>query len=375
VPRSKRIVVSGMIAADPHQGGATWAVLQYVFGFRRLGHEVVLIEPVHLKTASTSLAYFECVRSEFEFGRAALFDPASRKTVGLTYSELTAFVHTADVLFNVSGMLTDPEFFSPIPVRVYLDLDPAFIQIWHSQGTDMRFAGHTHFVTIGSRIGRPDCPVPTCGLSWIPTVPPVVLDYWQVERRIDFDALTTIANWRGYGSPTHDGVFYGQKAHSLRPLIDLPTRTREKFLLALSIHPDEVCDLDALSENGWGRIDPLAVAATPAAYRRFVGESKAEFGLAKAGYVTARCGWFSDRSASYLACGRPVIAQDTGFSEQFPVGEGLFAFRTAEDVLACIEVLNADYPRNARAARRIAEEHFDSDVVLSRLLKTVGVVP
>src|SRR5262249_44643855 len=127
--------------------------------------------------------------------------------------------------------------------------------------------------------------------------------------------------------------------------------------------------------NRWGLIDPTEVAGTPAAYRRFVAGSKAEFGLAKAGYVTARCGWFSDRSACYLASGRPGIAQDTGFSEFLPTGEGLFAFRTAEDVLAGIDAIYADYPRHARAARRIAEAYFDSDVVLTRLLRSIGVAP
>jgi len=368
-----------MVVADPHQGGATWAVLQYVLGFRRLGHDVVLIEPLphdRTLTGSVSTAYFDRVVTTFGLGRTAtLLNPLTKETVGPTYPELVGFARSADLLVNVSGMLTDPDLFGPVPVRVYLDLDPAFVQIWNDLGTDMRFAGHTHFVTVGPRIGRPDCPVPTGGRTWIPTVPPVVLDHWPVADGIEHDALTTIANWRGYGSPTHEGVFYGQKAHSLRPLFDLPTRTREKFLLALAIHPDETRDLEALSANRWALVDPTAVAGTPTTYRRFVAGSKAEFGLAKAGYVTSKCGWFSDRSACYLASGRPVIAQDTGFSELLPTGEGLFSFRTADDVLTAIDAIHSDYPRHARAARRIAEAHFDSDLVLTRLLRSIGVAP
>jgi hypothetical protein len=261
-------------------------------------------------------------------------------------------------------------------VRVYLDLDPAFIQFWHAvQGIDMRFAGHTHFVTIGQAIGQPDCGVPTCGLPWIPTPQPVVLAYWPVAGPVRHDGLTTVGNWRGYGSIEYQGVFYGQKAHSLRRFITLPARTREKFLLALAIYPDETKDLQALASNGWVLLDPGQVAPTPASYQEFIQGSKAEFGIAKSGYAAARCGWFSDRSLCYLASGRPVLAQETGFSRFLPTGEGLFAFETLEEVLASIEALNADYARHARAARALAEEFFDSDKVLTRLLQRIGAVP
>lgn len=375
-----RIVFSGMIAADPWQGGATWAVLQYVLGLRRLGHDVLFVEPVppeSLRPAGATLAgsdnaeYFSAVRSEY-LGRGALLEAGSRRTVGVPYDELLDFARRADVLFNVSGMLADEALLAPIPRRVYLDLDPAFVQLWHAaQGIDMRFDAHTHFVTVGSAIGRPDCPVPTCGRQWTTTLPPVVLDRWRPASEVKFDALTTVANWRGYGSIEHGGVFYGQKAHSLRPLIDLPRRTPEKFALALNIHPDETRDLRALKDNGWSLVSP-SQAATPRDYAAFVRSSKAEFGLAKSGYVVSRCGWFSDRSACFLASGRPVIAQETGWSRGLPAGEGLFSFSTADDVLSAIDAMNDDYARHARAARAIAAEYFDSDVVLPRLLQAVG---
>jgi hypothetical protein len=256
-----------------------------------------------------------------------------------------------------------------IPRRVYLDLDPAFIQIWHAQGIDMRFGGHTHFVTIGQAIGQPDCPVPTCGQLWITTPQPIVLAHWPVAEKIVYDGLTTVGNWRGYGSVEHQGVFYGQKVHSLRQYVTLPRLTAERFLPALSIHPGEAKDLAILAENGWHLLDPARVAATPAAYRQFIQESKAEFGIAKSGYVASRCGWFSDRSICYLASGRPVIAQETGFSRFLPTGSGLFAFSNPLDVLAAIDEMNRDYPYYSRAARRLAEEHFASDKVLPQLLR------
>lgn len=355
------ILFSGMLAGDPHQGGATWAVLQYLLGFRRLRHDVLFVEPIKpggLRPAgaaladSASAAYFRQVARDFGLeGRAALALDGTRDTVGLPYPELRAAAGRADVLVNVSGMLADPDLTARVPVRVYLDLDPAFVQVWHAQGIDMRFDGHTHFVTVGQAVGRPDCPVPTCGRDWITTLPPVVLSEWPPGDAVAHDGLTTVANWRGYGSVEHQGVFYGQKAHSLRRFIDLPTRTPERFLPALTIHPGEAKDLEALAANGWRLLDPAAVAGSPGAYREFVRGSKTEFGVAKAGYLASRCGWFSDRSACYLAAGRPVIAQDTGFGKALPAGEGLFAFATAGDALAAIDEMNRDYPRHRRAAR------------------------
>ena len=364
---SPTILLSGMIAAVPDQGGATWAVLQYLLGFRRLGYRVVFVESIPETSLSPegvppdrtrNAGYFRRVMEDFGFDSdSALLVAGTRQTVGLSYEELRRVARSADVLINISGMLTDEELTGDIPRRVYLDLDPAFNQLWHaSHVCDMRFRGHTHFVTIGLAIGRSDCPVPTCGLPWITTPQPVVLSSWPVARRITHDALTTVGHWRSYGSIEHEGMFYGQKAHSLRRFITLPTLTDERFLLALAIHPDEHKDLAALAANGWQLLDPAQVARTPADYRRFIRGSKAEFGIAKSGYVDSRCGWISDRSLCYLASGRPVLAQETGFSHFIPSGEGLFAFESTEDILAAIEELRANYARHARAARAIAEE-------------------
>jgi hypothetical protein len=273
-------------------------------------------------------------------------------------------------------MLADPHLSARIPVRVFLDLDPGFVQVWCANyGIDMGFARHTHFVSVGGNTGAPECDVPTCGVSWIPTLPPVDLEHWPAAGADApaCDAMTTIANWRGYGSVEHRGVFYGQKAHSLRQLIDLPRRTRQALLLALSIHPDEVKDIEALAANGWRTVDPAVVAGTPDSYQRFVQGSRGEFGVAKLGYVASRCGWFSDRSACYLASGRPVVAQDTGFGRFLPTGEGLFAFGTAEAAVAALDALNGDYPKHRRKARELAEAFLDSDKVLTRLLRNVGM--
>ena len=322
--RSLRILVASP-AAEPGHGGAEWAIWQYVLGLRRLGHEARLANSVD---------------------------------------------GVYDVVLNTSGILP-PESIAAIPLRVYLDLDPAFNQLWHLEGIDRHFDGHTHFVTVGQAIGHATCPVPTLGFQWIGTLPPVVLEEWPLANGVETNALTTVANFRSYGSITRDGVIYGQKVHSLRTVITLPRRVGERFVVAMRLHADEQVDISALQDNGWELIDPCDVAATPRAYRRFVQGSLAEIGIAKSGYVVSHCGWFSDRSACYLASGRPVIAQDTGFPQFLPAGDGLMPFGTQDEAALAIERLRSNYSRHSRAARAIAEEFLDSDVVLAKLLNQV----
>jgi hypothetical protein len=382
-PRGLRILFAGMIAADPFQGGATWAVLQYLLGFRELGHDVVFVEPIKpesLRPAGSSLeysenaAYFRATIEEFGLGdHAALLLAGTDQTIGLTYDELRKQTRDVDVLFNISGMLQDPALFEGIPCRVYLDLDPAFVQLWESVcKIDMHFSDHTHFVTVAQAMGSKECGVPTCGREWTRTFQPVVLEQWPVADAIVHNALTTVANWRGYGSIEHEGRHYGQKAHSLRNFFELPKLTTEKFVLALGIHPEEKRDVQGLRENNWELLDPIECVGSPGHYRAFIQGSKAEFGIAKSGYVVSQCGWFSDRSACYLASGRPVLAQETGFSRFLPTGEGLFAFTTIDEVLSAITEMNRDYPRHRRAARDLAERYFDSRCVLPRLLEIIG---
>ena len=362
------VLVSGMVAGDPHQGGATWAVLQYVLGLRRLGHRVTLVEPVN-ELVDESVAYFtETMRAFGLDDAAALVVRGSRETVGLPFARLLEAARGADLLVNVSGMLDGPLAEEPA-MRVFLDLDPAFIQLWHAaEGIDMGFNRHERFVTVGLALGHPDCPVPTGGRDWITTPQPVVLDHWPPSPPATGGAVTTIGNFRGYGSIEWDGRLYGQKVHALRELYELPGRIDERVVLAMAVHPDEHDDLVALRRNGWSLADPLQVAGSPGAYGDFIRASKAELGIAKSGYVHSRVGWFSDRSVCYLASGRPVVAQDTAYSRYLPVGEGLLPFSDVDDAAAALERVAADLPRHGRAARAIAQDVFDSDRVLTALL-------
>jgi hypothetical protein len=358
------------VAAVPYQGGAAWAVAQWVLGLRRLGHEAVLIEQVPAEGFAAAAPRFIALTQEFELdGRAALVTGDGATSAGMTWAELTRAVTGADLLFNISGLLTHPGLLAACRRRAFLDLDPAFTQLWQdAEHVDMGFDRHDLFVTIGQRIGQPGCPIPTCGRDWIPTPQPIVLERWPLASTGADWGMTTVGHWRSYGSIHHAGVHYGQKAHSVRALIDLPGRCLKPIEPALAIHPDERDDLAALRHHGWRLADPLAVAATPGAYRDFIGRSWAELGLAKLGYAASRCGWFSDRSICYLARGRPVIAQDTGFGSWLSTGAGLFAFTTADQAAAAIENVRSDYPAHRRAARALAEDVFDSDRVLAGLL-------
>lgn len=379
-----RILVGGAFARVPGQGGLDWVVLQYVLGLRRLGHQVLLVEPVadeDLRPEGVTLpgsdnaAHFRRVVHSFDLeGAAALVLRDDRLSVGLPRHEIERFARQADLVIDLAGGLFGTGLLDTQPARLYLDLDPGFTQLWYAaEGIDMHFDGHTHFATVGLCLDRAGTTIPHCDREWIPTPQPVVLDHWPFAERLQRDAWTTVANWRGYGSIQVNGTFFGQKAHSLRRFIDLPRRVGARFELALAIDPGEPADLEALADGGWHLVDPASVAASPEAYRKFIQGSRGELGVAKSGYVEGRCGWFSDRSVCYLASGRPVIAQETGFSDVLPIGEGLFAFETGDDVEAALAELSRDYEGHRRAARAVAEKHFDSDLVLPRLLQRVGV--
>lgn len=380
---SLSVVVAGMIAGDPGQGGASWAVLQYVLGLRRLGHHVTFVEAVPASSIrpagaalerSVNATYF--MRQMRDFGleeSMALIAADSGETVGMSLADIHARMTSADLLIDIAGILRyKPELFELPAVRLYLDLDPAFTQLWHAQGVDMRLEGHTHFATVGLTVTSLESNIPATGHTWHVTYPPVVMEFWPVANGTTAKAFTTVANWRSYGTVHHEGVAYGQKAHSWRALMDLPQRARVPFAPALSIHPDERNDLEALTRGGWRYVAAEETVATPADYAAFVRGSRAEIGIAKSGYVVSRSGWFSERSACYLASGRPVLAQDTGFGAHLPVGDGLLSFSTLDEAVEGVEEIERDYPRHARAARALAEAYFDSDRVLSSLLARVG---
>ena len=359
------VVVAGALANKHLNGGEAWVRLSWVEGLRRLGFDVWFFEQI-ADPAPQARSYFERVVREFGLdGRAVLIvddEPVP--------AELCDLAADSELLLNISGHLNRKELFERFARKALVDIDPGFTQFWHAAGDPgARVVGHELYFTIGENIGRPECPIPTGGIEWLPTRQPVVLDRWPVTNGAAPTRFTTVANWRGpYGRVEHDGRTYGLKLDEFRKFVGLPRHADATFELALSIHPAEERDLELLEDNGWQLVDPREAAPDPGAFRSYVQGSGAEFSVAQGIYVETRNGWFSDRTTRYLASGKPALVQDTGFGTTIPVGEGLLSFRTPEEAAEGAMRIHADYEHHARAARKLAEEEFDSDKVLRRFL-------
>jgi hypothetical protein len=377
-----KVIVSGAIANKCQNGGATWTRLSWVLGFRRLGCDVCFLEelPEEVDESSPAVRYLQDVTRQFGLhgrGTAGLIGNHGRSFWGMTEREICQSARDADLLVNISGHLTWQPAFDACRRKAYVDLDPGYTQCWHASGTaGARLEGHDYYFTVGENIGTPECPIPTCGVRWLPIRQPVLLSEWPALEPPTLGRFTTIASWRGvYGPVEHEGRNYGLKVHEFRKFLALPQLAAHEFEIALDIHPDEQTDLERLRQNGWKVADPRKKAGGPGAFRSYVQSSGAEFSVAQGIYVETNSGWFSDRTTRYLASGKPALVQDTGFSRNLPVGEGLLAFRTLDEAVAGAEAIRTDYVRHSAAARRIAEDYFDSDKVLGTMLEEVGIVP
>lgn len=367
------VVLAAALAQRPGAGGHTWFALQYLLGFRALGWEVTLVDRLEPGMSRDGIDYLaaEMERLGLE-GEWSVLLPGG-ECAGLPRAEVERRLSSADFLLNVMGYLDDEELLARAPLRVFLDIDPGFGQMWRELDLADPFAGHDRFVSVGLGVGSAECDVPDCDLEWIPTLPPVALEHWPAAP--GGSAFTSVATWRGpYGPVEYGGRTYGLRVHEFRRFLTLPERAEAEFALALAIDPDDAADLERLRQAGWSLHDPTAVAADPDSYRRFIQASAAEFTVAKAMYVDTHSGWFSDRSACYLASGKPVVAQETGFGHHLPTGEGLLSFATLEEAVAAVEAVRGDRDRHARAAREIAAEHLDARRVLTRLVDELGAV-
>jgi len=292
-------------------------------------------------------------------------------SIGLSRGEVIARTQTSLFLLNVMGFLKNRDILDAARRRVFLDIDPGFGQMWRELGLADVFAGHDCFVTIAENMGKPGCLIPTCGLHWLTTRQPVVLSEWP-QQTGNGSRFTSVARWRSDNAPVmYKEHAYGLRVHEFRKFLSLPKLVDESLELALEIDPAETRDLDLLSTNGWRLTNPRGDVSQMAGYRSYLQSSRGEFLVAKNMYVDTRSGWFSDRSACYLASGRPVIAQDTSLHGLYPLGEGLLAYETLDDAVAAVHAIGEDYPRHSRRAREIAEEYFDSDKVLVRLIEGI----
>ena len=384
----REIVVLGMMSTIP-VAGVVWQTIHYLVGFQRLGFDAYYVE-AHGRTAGTlmhdpaddggALAAGFVAETLARFGLAdrwayhALHDGG--RVYGLSEGELRRLYGSAEVIVNLHGGT------EPLPEHyetgrlVYVETDPVQLQVelYEERQSTLDFLEpHVGFFTFGENYGRLGCGLPVSDrFTFQPTRQPVVTDFW-LGGGGDSGAYTTVGNWR---QSWHDVVYAGErygwsKDREFRRFLALPLLTGQSFELALSSHAPQ--DRELLERRGWQVRPALDLSVDGDAYRDYVRRSRAEFTVAKDQNVRLRTGWFSDRSATYLAAGRPVVTQDTGFGSFLPTGEALFPFASLDDAVAAVEAIEADYPKARRAAFELARQHFDAAVVLGRLLETLGV--
>jgi hypothetical protein len=355
------IALAGSIAQRPGRAGHAWVFISYLLGFRGLGFDVLLVDRLDSEMlgdteraagarASTGARWLVETMHDAGLDRSyCLLLDEGTETVGLSREDALLRIGASELLLDFNGFLGDEEMLAAAARRVYLDIDPGFAQMWEDLDLARPFAGYDDFVTVGTRVGGDGCQVPTGGRHWVPTRQPVLLDRWPVAP--PGEAFTSVGSWRGPFAPVeYEGRSFGLRAHEFRRFVELPDLVDAPFEIALDIEQEDNADLRELRERSWGIADPTLVAADLPSYRRFVQESMAEI-------------------ASYLASGKPVLAQDTGFGDSLPTGDGLLAFSTLEQAVTGAEEIKVNLGHHSEAARSIAEEFFDSKKVLSELLE------
>jgi hypothetical protein len=378
MPR-KRLVLAGIVGRYP-VGGVTWCALQYIAGFQRLGYDVVYLEDTgeaNFDPTQNAIATDPRYALEYiarELARVGLQDSWCYVDFeggyhGMSRERVVQACRDADLMVNLSGgcwFMRDD--YDALP-KVFIDTDPGFTQQaiadagegWYRDF----FAAHVALFTFALAVGRPGCRLAETPFEWHPTIQPVELDFWPVTAPPPDAPFTTILSWTTDSFP---GMGKGKGDELLR-LVDLPRRSSERILLAVAGKPPH----ELLEEHGWELTDAVEATRDTEAYRTFIQQSKAELGFAKAMYVETHSGWFSDRTQCYLASGRPALVRETGFSEVLPTGEGLLAFEDADGIVSGLDLIGSDLQRHGRAARELAQEHFDGQRVLSSLLQTAGL--
>lgn len=384
-----RIVVLGTMGGCPF-GGQTWLFLGWLRGFQRLGHDVWYVED-HLwwpydperntvtEDCTYAVRHVAACAARIGLGDRWAVRLAMRAGAcwGLSSSELDALYRGSDALLNVTGGTDLRDEHLAVPLRIYVQTDPVTSELQMANGdehTRRAFGLHDVIVTYGENYGAADCRVPLNGVRYEKTRQPVDLPLWPMALDANARDFTTIGNYRQEGKDIeYRGEVYRWSKHwEWEKILDLPRRTTQPFELAINVGGPE--DRERLERHGWRVVSPFAFSLDVfGAYPAYIRASRGEITVAKDQNVRLRSGWFSERDARYLASGKPVVAQDTGFGATLPVGEGLFAFTTVDEAARAIETINADYVRHAKAARAVAEEYFDAPRVARKLLQTVGL--
>lgn len=389
-----RIVVAGGIGAMPF-AGVSWQVMQYLEGFRRLGNEVLYLEDTErwpydpvadtvCDDAAPAVAYVAALMRRIGLqDRWAYRDVAGHGRLhGVSEATLEDWLRAADILVNVSGVMVLREEHLRIPVRVYMETDPVLAQIEVAQGNQFTIdflSAHTHHFTYGENFAAPDCQVPVERFDYLPTRPPVILDWWRDESPEPADlgdrAFTTVANWR---QTDKDIVWQGRKltwSKDVQFMRFLPLARLAEVPIELALATDDEQVLAVLRDAGWRVRSAGPLSKDVDAYRGYIRDSAGEFSVAKEQYALLRSGWLSDRTACYLAAGRPAVVQDTGFGCALPTGEGLLAFTTLADAAEALAAVRADYRAHSVAAREVAREHLGAETVLGRMLSDLTRAP
>ncbi|MCA8958167.1 MAG: hypothetical protein KDC87_18975 [Planctomycetes bacterium] len=376
----RRVIVSGYIVRRP-LGGGVFCTLQYALGLLRLGHDVWFFEdsedypacydPTRHVTDTDpayGLRFAGEVLDHYGLGaRWCYYDAHTDRWLGPCAAHARSICATADVVITASGRLRP--WTAEVPRRVFVDKDPLFAQAMYLRDASRRaaVAQHNAFFTYGHNIPAGTTEVPDDGFAWRALRQPVVLDIWKVAPPPEpgQGRYTTLMQWNAYPPAEIGGQHYGLKSHAFGPFEDLPQRV--DVGLELAVGGSEV-PRERLRRFGWHITDPLLPSRSPAEFQRYLAASRGEFTVAKHGYVAARTGWFSERAAHYLASGRPVITQDTGFTEWLPAGDGLLAFSTSDQAVAALQEVERRHAHHCRAARELVAEYFDARKVLPALL-------
>lgn len=376
-----RIVVLGYIVRGP-LGGLAWHHLQYVLGLHRLGHDVLFLEdsddypacydPEAGRTGidpSYGLRFIARTFRRFDLSdRWAYHDAHAGSWLGPAAGRALDACARADVVLNLSGLNPLRPWLEEVRVRALVDTDPVFTQIRHLTEPDRLDLArrHTHLFTFGENVDHALGRMPSDGLDWLTTRQPVVLSAWTPTPPPAKAAFTTVMQWESYDRSELDGAVFGMKAESLWAVRDLPGSVAVDLEIALGADPR--APVEQLRDHGWRIRDARPVTRTVSSYAEYLAGSRGEFSVAKHGYVAASCGWFSERSANYLASGRPCVVQDTGFGTWLETGLGVVSFSTLAEAADALREVDAHLDTHARAAREVAETYFDADRVLSALL-------
>ncbi|HWC87800.1 MAG TPA: hypothetical protein VG388_14780 [Solirubrobacteraceae bacterium] len=354
------------------RGGHAMHVLQVLEALRRLGHEVLFVEFLEEAPAPETVVTFGSILGERP---GALLDARTgRSYAGLPVEAVSRFAVRAEALISLAAHYRREPWplLGDVRPRILIEQDPGYTHLWAADG-DPRdiFGEHDMHFTVGANLGTARSRIPTGAIAWRALWPPVVLDWWSGPAPLTRDRFTTVGAWRDYGYLELDGEMFGPKVEEFTKFIDLPRVAGEELELTLAIDPDDP-DRELLRDRGWCLEDP-AVVGTPERFHAYVTGSLAEFSCAKGGYVGTRSGWFSDRSACYLAAGRPVVLQSTGFEDVLPVGDGVFAVHDTEEAAAAMAEIRGKYGHHARAARELAREFFDAEALMAHMLAESGV--